>query len=179
MRRTVPAVVACCASATLRAGRCRATWPSKRPECNAVFVLDGDHRIFPRALARLHETMVDTGAAVTYSHRVYFGDAQGVDPAADWDAAAFLQRDGVGAMALVDRRAWAAVGGYVFAERGWEHYDLWCKFMEAELYGVLVPELLCARRDSSRSPSVALAADARRRLVYRMLSAHPWLELRV
>ena len=147
---------------------------------DAVLVLDADSRVFPRALARLHETMVDTGAAVTYSHLVYLGgEAQGVRVAPDWGGAAFLSDNSVEGAALVDRRAWAKVGGYASLDGGWEHYDLWCKFMEAEFYGVLAPELLCARRADSGSSPAAPTVEGRRRLVYRMLSAHPWLELRV
>ena len=147
--------------------------------CDAVFVLDGEDCIVPRALARLYEAMTDNGAAVSYSHLIYPEAIREIGVATDWSEASFLRGDAVGGMAMVDRRGWATVGGYAAMPEGWEHYDLWCKFVEAGLYGVFVPELLCARARPSPSIRPSLSDEARRLAVCRMLSAHPWLELRV
>ena len=146
---------------------------------DAVFALDGDDHIVPRALSRLYEAMTDSGAAVTYSHLIYLEDVHEIGVATDWSDVSFLRRDAIGGMALVDRRGWALVGGYGPMSDGWEHYDLWCKFVEAGLYGVFVPELLCTRRRPSPSAHPSLSAGGRHLAVRRMLSAHPWLELRV
>lgn len=143
-----------------------------------IFVLDADNALLPRAIARLLETLEHTGAAAAYSQLIYFGEATGVGIANIWDKASFQKDNYVDAMALVSKSAWNEVGGYSELDYGWEDYDFWCKFVEAGLRGVYVPELLCrycVRTDSMlRTDTTA----ERGRLVHLMMAAHPWLDLR-
>jgi len=144
-----------------------------------VFVLDADNLLQPAAIGRLLETLEDTGAAAAYSALVYFGELDGLNVANVWRPDAFKPDNYVDAMALVRKSAWAAVGGYSPMDFGWEDYDFWCKFVEAGLEGVYVPELLCRYRIHLDSMRHTDTTGERARLVHGMMAAHPWLDLRL
>ena len=143
-----------------------------------VFVLDADNVLLPRAISRLDEVMGASGAAAAYSQIVYFGAGEGLGAADVWDPERFRRDNYVDAMALVRRSAWRAVGGYSRLEYGWEDYDFWCKFVEAGLEGVFVPELLCRYRVHAASMLRTDTAAQRGRLTDTMMARHPWLDLR-
>ena len=149
----------------------------ERAETEYVFVLDADNTLRPSAIARLLETAEDTGAAAVYSALAYFGEAKGVGVADVWRADSFKADNYIDAMALVRKSAWSAVGGYAEMDYGWEDYDLWCKFVEAGLKGVYVPELLCCYRVHLDSMRHTDTTEERARLVHAMMTAHPWLTL--
>ena len=144
-----------------------------------VFVLDADNTVRPPAIARLLETAEDTGAAAAYSALTFFGEVKGVGVADVWRADAFRCDNYIDAMALVRKSAWAAVGGYAEMDYGWEDYDLWCKFVEAGLKGVYVPELLCCYHVHLDSMRHTDTTQERARLVHGMMAAHPWLTLSI
>ena len=142
-----------------------------------VFVLDADNVLMPRAIARLSEALSASQAAAAYSQLVFFGAGEGIGAADVWDPARFRQDNYIDAMALVRRPAWRAVGGYSRLEYGWEDYDFWCKFVEAGLEGVFVPELLCRYRVHTASMLRTDTAAQRKQLVEAMMTRHPWLDL--
>ncbi len=144
-----------------------------------VFVLDADNTLMPSAISRLLQALEDAGAAVAYSQLVYFGEAAGLGVGNVWRPESFKEDNYIDAMALVSKAAWAAVGGYSPMDYGWEDYDLWCKFVEAGLVGVYVPELLCRYRIHMTSMRHTDTTTERTRLVYAMMAAHPWLDLKV
>ena len=145
----------------------------------AVFVVDADNVLMPRAVARLEAALAASGAAGAYSQLVFFGAGEGIGAADVWDPQRFRRDNYVDAMALVRRSAWRAVGGYARLEYGWEDYDLWCKFVEAGLAGVFVPELLCRYRVHAASMLRTDTAVQRRALVEAMMARHPWLDLKM
>jgi glycosyltransferase involved in cell wall biosynthesis len=144
-----------------------------------VFVLDADNTLHPPAISRLLEVLEDTGAAVAYSQLVYFGELTSFGVANLWRADSFKRDNYIDAMALVRKSAWREVGGYSPMDYGWEDYDLWCKFVEAGLKGVYVPEPLCRYRVHLGSMRHTDTASERVRLVHSMMAAHPWLELTI
>ena len=150
----------------------------ERASGDGVFVLDADNTLLPRAISRLQAALAASGAAVAYSQLVYFGAGEGLGAADVWDPERFRHDNYVDAMALVRRSAWREVGGYARLEYGWEDYDFWCKFVEAGLEGVYVPELLCRYRVHAASMLRTDTAAERRRLIETMMSRHPWLDLR-
>lgn len=145
---------------------------------DAVFVLDADNVLMPRAIGTLHQALWASQAAAAYSQLVFFGAGEGIGAADVWDPARFRRDNYVDAMALVRLSAWRAVGGYSQLEYGWEDYDFWCKFVEAGLEGVFVPELLCRYRVHTASMLRTDTAAQRTRLVETMMTRHPWLHLR-
>ena len=148
-------------------------------ETEFVFVLDADNALRPTAIARLLETAEDAAAAAAYSALTYFGEAKGLGVSNVWRPDAFKTDNYIDAMALVRKSAWAAVGGYKEMEYGWEDYDLWCKLVEAGLKGVYVPELLCCYRVHLDSMRHTDTTEERAELVHQMMTAHPWLDLRI
>src|SRR5215471_5219227 len=114
-------------------------------EC--VFVLDADDEIYPTAISRLLAACLSADAQAAYSQIEIFGAARGII-GGPWRPSGFEKGNYVAATALIRKSAWSAVGGYTQpAEiQGWEDYDLWCKFVEHNLRGEFVPELLCRYR---------------------------------
>jgi glycosyltransferase involved in cell wall biosynthesis len=143
-----------------------------------VFVLDADNTILPRAISRLLATMEDSGAAAAYSQLVFFGEGAGLGVGNVWRPESFKPDNYIDAMALVSKAAWATVGGYSPMDYGWEDYDFWCKFVEAGLFGVYVPELLCRYRIHLTSMRHTDTTSQRTSLVHMMMAAHPWLALK-
>lgn len=142
----------------------------------SLFALDSDNLIYPRAIERLLEALLHTGAAASYSQIEVFGDETGLGDADVWDADRFKERNYVDAMALVSRRALEDVGGYsVMGAPGWEDYDLWCKFVAKGYTGVYVPEILCRYRARADSMVRTRTKDAAELLTEEMHRRHPWM----
>ncbi len=142
-----------------------------------VLVLDADNGLHPRAIARLLETAQDGGFAVAYSQIEQFGANTRLGFADLWRRDLFRPANYVDAMALVAKWAWAEVGGYSHLDLGWEDFDLWCKFIEHELEGVFVPEILCRYRVHPASMLRTQTNRAEARIVDTMMMRHPWLKL--
>ena len=142
-----------------------------------VFVLDADNALYPRAIARLYDTMRCQDVAAAYTQLEYFGAETGLGFADTWDATAFRTANYVDAMALVRKRAWRDVGGYTHLEGGWEDYDFWCKFVEHGLYAAFVPEILCRYRVHPDSMLRTEHLEQSERLVLQMMQRHPWLHI--
>lgn len=143
-----------------------------------VFVLDADNEIYPRCIERLVEAIEHSKCDCAYSQLEFFGDEEGIGLADEWSRERFLNGNYVDAMALVRKAAWAKVKGYSkMPVTGWEDYDFWCKFVEAGLSGIYVPEMLCRYqvhkasmlRTQTNPRITELHADMKRR--------HRWLKL--
>jgi glycosyltransferase involved in cell wall biosynthesis len=143
----------------------------------AVFVLDADNTIYPRAIARLTEALEDDEAAAAYTQIEQFGDTPGMGPADLWNPDDLARGNYIDAMALIRRDVWAAVGGYTHLEGGWEDFDFWCKLVDHGLHGVYVPEILCRYRvhgaSMLRTEHRAQIEALRAQITVR----HPWLKL--
>ena len=82
-------------------------------------------------------------------------------------------------MALLSKENLYEVGGYSSMHLGWEDYDLWCKFIEKNYYGVLVPEILARYRvhKDSMLNSITNKKTNMAKITADMVSRHPWLKL--
>jgi glycosyltransferase involved in cell wall biosynthesis len=143
----------------------------------SVFVLDADNIIYPLAVERLQRAMAlgDYGAA--YSQIERFGDITALGWSDVWSREAFKRSNYVDAMALVSFEAWRRVGGYTHIEGGWEDYDFWCKFIDADIEALFVPEVLCRYRVHGQSMLRTETNKRANEVVTRMMVRHPWLEL--
>jgi glycosyltransferase involved in cell wall biosynthesis len=121
------------------------------------FVLDADNAIYPHCLARLIEALeTDAQAAFSYGilERFSSGRPLGLLNTSPWEPMRFRTGNYVDAMALVRTRILRErLGGYTLDRRlhGWEDFDLWCRFVEAELAGAYVPEIVARYRTTEHS----------------------------
>ena len=149
----------------------------EQARAEAVFVLDADNVLYPRAIARLLEAMEDSGAAVAYSQLEWFGAVSRLGYADVWDGELFKPANYVDAMALVSRDAWSTIGGYRHLDIGWEDFEFWCRCVEQGLEGVFVPEVLCRYRIHAASMLRTETDPRTLRIATRLMSLHPWLRL--
>jgi hypothetical protein len=108
--------------------------------------LDADNKLRPNCCERLLAEAERTGAAFVYPIIERFGGKDGI--MGDRYFSPMLLRSGnfIDAMALVSKEAWAFVGGYATHRKGWQDFDLWCRFVDRGLLGVHVPEILADYR---------------------------------
>jgi len=143
-----------------------------------VFVVDADNMLYPTAVARCLEAIKSSGAAAAYTQLEVFDERKGAGPADFWSKERLKRGNYIDAMALVDKRAWAQVGGYTqLGSPGWEDYDFWCKFIEHDLHAVFVPEMLCRYRWHAKSMTLSETRPAEAALILEMSMRHPWLDL--
>ncbi len=143
----------------------------------AVFVIDADNEIYPRAIGRLYAAMTTSGAAATYSQHEIFGNRRGTGLSDIWHPEWLRHGNYIDAMALVSRRAWLDVGGYTHIEGGWEDYDFWCKFIEQGYVAAFVPEMLCRYRVHGTSMLRTETARSYDAVFIEMTLRHPWMQL--
>ena len=120
----------------------------------AVFVLDADNWIYPNCLQSLHSAL-DQSVAASYGIIRRFdddtGESLGLLSALAWDAQDLVRRPYLDAMAMFNREAILAVGGYSMeliehGWFGWEDYDLWLKLASAGKACRQVPRVCSAYR---------------------------------
>ncbi|MGC1305931.1 MAG: glycosyltransferase family 2 protein [Phormidesmis sp.] len=149
-----------------------------------LFILDADNLLYPRCIERCLEALAaDPQAAMAYPIIEKFGEAQGLIGNVVWWRDRFKRNNCIDAMSLIRKQALTTVGGYSELEAvgklGWEDYELWCKFIDQNLYGVPVPEILARYRTHKTSMlnSVSNQLGNIDRLHQEMMQLHPWLEL--
>lgn len=143
----------------------------------AVFVLDADNLLYPRAIARLHAVRQPERFDAAYTQLEFFGAEARLGYADVWRKENFLHENYVDAMALVARQAWRRVGGYTQIEGGWEDYDFWCKFIDHGLTAAYVPEILCRYRVHDHSMLRTEHRGRRQSLAVQLTLRHPWLRV--
>jgi len=145
-----------------------------------VLVLDADNRLLPKACAHLLKALEGAPESVgaTYPLLVVEGHpSQAIANELPWDPRRLRQGNTLDALALVRRSAWEQVGGFVHTPGGWEDYDFWCRFVEAGLSALQVPQLLAVYHhhgDSMKNSETAAREQELRRLLQQR---HPWLTL--
>lgn len=142
-----------------------------------VFVMDADNRLYPRAIARLQEAARERTYDAAYSQIENFGDQTGLGQADVWSRRRFQRGNYVDAMALVRTRSFRQVGQYSHIEGGWEDYDFWCKFIEAGMTAIFVPEILCRYRVHAASMLRQETDTNAERLKVELTVRHPWLRM--
>ena len=151
-----------------------------------VFILDADNLLYPRCVARCAAALeADPNAAVAYPIIEKFGEARGVMSNVVWNPDRFKRENCIDAMSLIRRDALIAVDGYSeltsVGKLGGEDYELWCKFIDLDYYGIPVPEILARYRihKTSMLNSVSNQQDNLNKLCREMRQLHPWVELSV
>lgn len=150
-----------------------------------VFVLDADNSIYPRCVSTCLRAIktVEVEFAYTIIERFVsetgnpcmLAPLMGVE---SWSKDNLVYGNYIDAMALVRKDAWALVGGYRIMKHGWEDYDLWCKFVENNLNGILVPEILCRYRVHETSMLNTTTRANSHDVIDDMIRHHPWLKLK-
>jgi glycosyltransferase involved in cell wall biosynthesis len=113
-----------------------------------TFILDADNQVYPRALEALREALENSGYAMAYSLVEKFGLEQGIIDNSVWIPEKFSYGNYIDAMTLVRTELLRELGGYRHMPNkfGWEDYDLWCSFVDRNLKGCHVPQILCRYR---------------------------------
>jgi glycosyltransferase involved in cell wall biosynthesis len=145
-----------------------------------VMVLDADNMLYPRCVERMLASLRDASHGFAYSIIEKVGEPPGLMGTASWSAELLRRGNHVDAMALLRKSTWQAVGGYApMAVGGWEDFDFWCKCVEADIEGLLVPEILCRYRSHESSMIKTLTERGRnsRRVRREISERHPWLRL--
>jgi glycosyltransferase involved in cell wall biosynthesis len=145
-----------------------------------AMVLDADNQLYPRCVERLLRSLEASEYGFAYSIIERFGEHQGLMGTASWSADLLRAGNYVDAMALLRKSTWERVGGYEKMKvGGWEDYDFWCKYVEAGIEGLFVPEILCRYRTHRAS---MLMTETERgtnaeRVRREMRERHDWLTL--
>lgn len=120
------------------------------------FVLDADNILLPAGLGALVTPLDDDpGAAFAYGHLQQFSPQRivGLSNIYPWEPERFKDGNYIDAMALIRTSLLRAHGGYRTDPRlyGWEDFDLWARFGEAGLRGLLVPTVVARYRTTDHS----------------------------
>jgi glycosyltransferase involved in cell wall biosynthesis/GT2 family glycosyltransferase len=144
-----------------------------------VLPLDADNRLLPECCARTLAAAQAASAAFAYPRIRYFGGIDHEIGLSPWTPTRLAGGNYIDALALVNRAAWAAVGGYAPIEHGWEDYDFWCRFAERGLIGVNVPELLAEYRvhGASMLHTATDRPENKRQVIAALEARHGWLSI--
>lgn len=173
----------------LAAARNTAFEASTAPWC---MVLDADNTLEPEALRLCLDVARASPASTAMVHpliavKKWEESQPPLHPSSDQSANALMEslvwqreifEDGnkIDAMALIRRQSWRQVGGYVHST-AWTDYDLWCRFVEAGLHGVICPQRLATYTLHRDSMSLGIRPKERQRLKLVMQQRHHWLRL--
>jgi len=143
-----------------------------------VMVLDADNQLRPRCVERLLRSLEASDYAFAYSIIERFGELRGLMGTSSWSPPLLRAANYIDAMALLRKSTWLRVGGYnKMRVGGWEDYDFWCKCVEADLEGLLVPEIL-ARYRHHRTSMLMIETEQgtnAKRVREEIVERHPWL----
>jgi glycosyltransferase involved in cell wall biosynthesis len=144
-----------------------------------VLPLDADNKLRPDCGARCLAAMHTSQAAFVYPSLQCFGSVDFAIGEAPFTANRLIGGNYIDAMALIAKWAWAAVGGYVHIDNGWEDYDFWCNCVEHGLWGLHVPEILADYRVHPKSMLRTRTDDLTNkfRLIADMERRHTWLHI--
>lgn len=144
-----------------------------------VMALDADNRLRPTCCAKCLERIESTGSAFAYPTIQRFGDDNRLMGERDFFPADFIPGNGIDAMAMISKEAWALVGGYAIHRLGWQDFDFWCRVVSRGLPGVHVDEILAEYRVHQSSMLRTATDKAKNKLILLdlMEQYHPWLSL--
>jgi glycosyltransferase involved in cell wall biosynthesis len=110
-----------------------------------TFILDADNQLYPRALKVLREALENSGYPMAYSLVERFGLEPGIMNNSVWIPEKFSYGNYIDTLAMVRTDVLKELGGYRQMPKkfGWEDYDLWCSFVDRDLKGCHVPQILC------------------------------------
>jgi glycosyltransferase involved in cell wall biosynthesis len=144
-----------------------------------VMALDADNRLRPTCCAKCLDRIESTGSAFAYPTIQRFGDDNRLMGERDFFPADFIPGNGIDAMAMISKEAWALVGGYAIHRLGWQDFDFWCRVVSRGLPGVHVDEILAEYRVHQSSMLRTATDKAKNKLILLdlMEQYHPWLSL--
>jgi glycosyltransferase involved in cell wall biosynthesis len=142
-----------------------------------LFTLDVDNEIKPLCIETLYSALNGSIFGMAFSQLEIFGDEDGIGTADSWDPKRLSKGNYIDAMALIARWAFDLVGGYTHIEGGWEDYDFWCKFVDNDIQGIFVPEMLCRYRVRQDSMLRTKTRDRMAEIKCELIRRHPWLDL--
>jgi glycosyltransferase involved in cell wall biosynthesis/SAM-dependent methyltransferase len=142
-----------------------------------VLPLDADNKLLPACCETLLHAIRKSRTAYVYPSIQQFGDSSAIISNLPYDPKGFIAGNYIDAMAMIDKEAWALVGGYDHVRHGWEDYDLWCRFAELGLRGTWHPEVLAQYRVHQSSIIRTLVNENYRRLFEDFSARHPWTVL--
>lgn len=125
-----------------------------------VFTLDADNTVFPECLTKLYAAITSTRSEAAYGIIAKRDDASGEGIGLlsymPWSVPRLVFGPYIDAMALFDREALLAIGGYsneLFQHGwfGWEDYDVWLSYATAGYECAFVPEIVAAYRVHSKA----------------------------
>jgi glycosyltransferase involved in cell wall biosynthesis len=150
-----------------------------RAETQYVLPLDADNRLLPNCCERLLRALRESQATFAYPEQQCFGTADHVIGTDPFTPRRFACGNYIDAMALVEKSAWATVGGYTHIQYGWEDYDFWCCCVEHGLRGCHVPEILAEYRFHDASMRVTRTDKRANNLeiIEQLEERHFWLSL--
>lgn len=113
-----------------------------------VFVLDADNQIYKSCLRILKDSLEHNREfAFSYSILERFEGDTRLMGTLKWSKDLLAQGNYIDAMSMIRKTEWQSVGGYsVMAGIGWEDYELWLKFADANKRGIWVPQILARYR---------------------------------
>lgn len=144
-----------------------------------VMALDADNKLRPTCCAKCLERIESTGSAFAYPKIQQFGDDSRLMGNRKFFPADFIPGNGIDAMAMISKEAWALVGGYAIHRLGWQDFDFWCRIVSRGLPGVHVDEILADYRVHQSSMLRTATDKAKNKLILLdlMEKCHPWLSL--
>jgi GT2 family glycosyltransferase/glycosyltransferase involved in cell wall biosynthesis len=150
-------------------------------ETDALFVLplDADNIIDVDCLGELLKPLENSPAAFTYPFIRKFGESGDQLNIYDWHPMRFASGNYIDAMALINKCAWADVGGYDSERTGWEDYEFYCRLAEAGYWGIRVPAARAFYRvhGGSMVHTWTENSERRARIADRVRQRYPWIDL--
>lgn len=123
-----------------------------------AFLEPGDTLLDPLALEKLAlalTTQTDASISAAYSNYAEFpgGDGHGRRGDRSWNASRFVHENYIGALYVVQRDVFAAVGGIDSACDGCQDHDFWLRFIQHGYAGAYVNETLYLLQHDSMAPA--------------------------
>jgi glycosyltransferase involved in cell wall biosynthesis len=145
-----------------------------------IFILDADNLLYPRCLIRCLETIENSDSEISMVYPIIekFDGEIGIMDNQIWDRDILANGNYIDAMSLIRKTSLEAVLGYYPIKYGWEDYDLWCKFVEYNFSGVLVPEILARYRVHKQSMLRTETNQKINLVIKEMKKRHNWLKIK-
>ncbi len=145
------------------------------------FMLDADNVLYPRCI-ETHVEALDSrpDASAAYSLIEVFEARKSLIGNSAFAASELKYGNYIDAMAMIRRDVLLEMGGYRHMRHGWEDYELWLRFCEADRFAIHIPEILSRYREHGSS-MLRTQTNVSKNIaeVHETISSmHPWVELR-
>ncbi len=144
---------------------------------NLIFPLDGDDKIAPDCLSKLHQAIAENKGDVIFCDVERFGNERGVINYHGMPSRikmCFANR--VCVSALYRKEDWQHYGGYDELMRtGWEDWEFWLNFIEEDKSFYKVEEPLFFYRILKHSRNNSIPSSTEKELLNRIMNKHPKL----